>query len=285
MGPSSPFRSLAASLALSLALATPAAAAPLASPAPIQPSSLAVIDDAIAEAADRFGLPSAWIRAVMQVESAGNPHAVSRAGAIGLMQVMPATFADLRAEFGLGADPFAIRNNILAGAAYLRAMYDRYGAPGFLAAYNGGPERWEAYREGAKPLPAETIAYLVRLAPRLGFPIDGRAMTGSFNAATSPYRSQIFVRLTHAPTTGSSTWDRQVIGATTTTEADHPEPAHALFAARSLAPSASNERPATSGLAMPESDSASPLAGRTIATVKANRSLLFVDATQAPISQ
>ncbi|WP_447411863.1 lytic transglycosylase domain-containing protein, partial [Clostridium perfringens] len=77
----------------------------------------------------------------MRVESAGDAHAVSRAGAIGLMQIMPATYAELRRDLGLGPDPFAVRDNVLAGTAYLRRMYDRYGSPGFLAAYNAGPGR------------------------------------------------------------------------------------------------------------------------------------------------
>lgn len=89
------------------------------------------IATAIDEASRRFGIPEAWIRAVMRVESNGDRRAVSRAGAMGLMQVMPATYADLRRQLGIGADPFDVRDNILAGTAYLRQMYDRYGAPGF----------------------------------------------------------------------------------------------------------------------------------------------------------
>src|SRR5688572_12183654 len=93
----------------------------------------------IAEAARRFGVPEHWIRAVMRVESAGDVRAISSAGAMGLMQIMPATWAELRARYGLGSNPYDPRDNIMAGAAYLREMYDRYGSPGFLAAYNAGP--------------------------------------------------------------------------------------------------------------------------------------------------
>ena len=99
----------------------------------------------VAEAAQRFGIPERWIWAVMRVESGGRVRAVSSKGAMGLMQIMPATWADLRARHGLGADPFDPRDNILAGAAYLREMHDRYGAPGFLAAYNAGPGRYDDY--------------------------------------------------------------------------------------------------------------------------------------------
>jgi len=74
----------------------------------------------------------------MHVESAGKVRARSRKGAMGLMQIMPGTWADLRARYGLGADPYDSHDNILAGTAYIRELYDRYGAPGFLAAYNAG---------------------------------------------------------------------------------------------------------------------------------------------------
>lgn len=122
----------------------------------------------VAEANGRFGIPRAWIYAVMSAESAGQATVndrpiVSRAGAMGLMQVMPATYEDMRAEYGLGPDPQDPRDNILAGTAYLRAMYDRFGFPGLFAAYNAGPGRYEAYRQGQRRLPAETVAYLKKL--------------------------------------------------------------------------------------------------------------------------
>jgi soluble lytic murein transglycosylase-like protein len=119
----------------------------------------------IAEAAQRFAIPRAWISAVMRVESAYDPRAVSRAGAMGLMQVMPATYGELRARHGLGEDPFHPRDNVMAGAAYLRELYDRFGAPGFLAAYNAGPERYAQHLAHGRPLPLETRRYLAVLAP------------------------------------------------------------------------------------------------------------------------
>ncbi len=122
----------------------------------------------IADAARRFGIPEAWIRAVMRVESRGDVRAISPKGAMGLMQIMPATWADLRARHGLGGDPYDPRDNIMAGAAYLREMHDRYGSPGFLAAYNAGPGRYEEYRATGRPLPAETRAYVAALAPIIG---------------------------------------------------------------------------------------------------------------------
>lgn len=125
----------------------------------------ASIDAYIAEVAQRFAVPERWIRAVMQAESANDPRAVSRAGAMGLMQIMPRTWDELRVRYGLGEDPFEPRDNILAGAAYMREMYDRFGAPGFLAAYNAGPERYAEHLATGRPLPRETRAYVAALAP------------------------------------------------------------------------------------------------------------------------
>lgn len=124
--------------------------------------------DHIAAASQRFGIPAPWILAVMTAESAGDPRAVSSAGAIGLMQIMPATWAELTARHSLGTDPFEPRSNILAGTAYLRELHDRFGnISAMLAAYNAGPARYEASLNG-QPLPAETRAYVATLAPKLG---------------------------------------------------------------------------------------------------------------------
>lgn len=127
------------------------------------------IDAYIAEAAQRFRIPERWIRAVMQAESAGNARAVSSAGAMGLMQIMPDTWAELRAAHGFGPDPFDRRENILAGAAYLRQMYDQFGAPGFLAAYNAGPGRYAEHLRTGRTLPRETRRYVAALSQELGF--------------------------------------------------------------------------------------------------------------------
>jgi len=123
----------------------------------------------VADAARRFGIPEAWIWAVMRVESNGDSRAVSSAGAMGLMQIMPGTWANLRTRHGLGNDPYNVRDNIMAGAAYLRAMHDRYGnATAMLAAYNAGPGRYDEYLSRGRPLPAETRAYLAKLAAIAG---------------------------------------------------------------------------------------------------------------------
>jgi hypothetical protein len=119
----------------------------------------------VAEASRRFGVPATWIHAVMQAESAGDTRAVSSKGAMGLMQIMPDTWAELRARYALGADPFDIRDNIHAGSAYLRELHDRYGTPGFLAAYHAGPGRYDDYLVNNRPLPVETNAYLAAVIP------------------------------------------------------------------------------------------------------------------------
>jgi len=121
------------------------------------------VPDFVTEAARRFAIPEAWIYAVIRVESAGNPHAVSPKGAAGLMQIMPGTWLGLRARFALGEDIYDPHDNIIAGAGYLRDLFDRYGSPGFLAAYNAGPARYEKYMTRGVSLPGETIAYVQKL--------------------------------------------------------------------------------------------------------------------------
>ncbi len=122
----------------------------------------------VREAAARFRVPGHWVRAVMHQESGGEQQATSPVGAMGLMQVMPATYEGLRQRYQLGDDPYDPHNNILAGTAYVREMYDRYGAPGFLAAYNAGPDRVDAYLAGKGPLPDETVNYVAAITPNLG---------------------------------------------------------------------------------------------------------------------
>ena len=133
----------------------------------------------IQKAAARFRVSEAWVRAVMRQESGGRQAGTdgtpvtSSAGAMGLMQVMPGTYAALRQRHGLGADPYEPRSNILAGTAYLREMHDRFGVPAFLAAYNAGPDRVAAYLSGSTMLPDETVSYVAAIGPRIG-------MAGSF---------------------------------------------------------------------------------------------------------
>lgn len=136
----------------------------------------------VREASQRFGIPEAWIHAVIRIESAGRVRAVSSAGAMGLMQLMPGTWARQRARFALGTDPFDPRDNIMAGTSYLREMYDRYGAAGFLAAYNAGPGRYEQWRDRGRPLPLETRRYVAMTTPLLQG--DGLAIAASLQPAS-----------------------------------------------------------------------------------------------------
>ncbi|WP_245262570.1 lytic transglycosylase domain-containing protein [Ensifer sp. BR816] len=121
----------------------------------------------VADAAKRFAIPEHWIRAVMRVESRNDPAAISPKGAMGLMQIMPATWAELRVRHHLGDDAYDPRDNILAGAAYLAELHDLYGSPGFLAAYNAGPGRYEKHLVTGDPLPHETIDYMAKLVPMI----------------------------------------------------------------------------------------------------------------------
>ena len=121
----------------------------------------------IAEASTRFAVPESWIRAVMRIESGGDQRATSPRGALGLMQLMPGTWVELSARYGLGLDPFHPRDNIFAGAAYLKEMHDRFGSAGFLAAYHAGPSRYERHLATGQPLPPETIAYVAAVTPLL----------------------------------------------------------------------------------------------------------------------
>jgi soluble lytic murein transglycosylase-like protein len=124
----------------------------------------------IAAASVRFGIPADWIRAVMARESAGltalhGAPIVSSAGAMGLMQLMHGTWSEMRARYGFGNDPFDPHDNIFAGTAYLREMFDRYGYPGLFAAYHAGPGRLDATLAGLKPLPEATETYLESIVP------------------------------------------------------------------------------------------------------------------------
>jgi len=158
----------------------------------------------IDEASLRSGIPSAWIERVMRAESAGQTTLngrpiISRAGAMGLMQLMPGTWAELRAALGLGTNPHNPHDNIVAGAAYLRLMYDRFGYPGLFAAYNAGPARYAAYLATGRTLPGETRAYLTA--------VGGASVPQPAGARTAPVNA-IFFALRSAPSggTGARTW-------------------------------------------------------------------------------
>jgi hypothetical protein len=165
----------------------------LAQNAPVaQPSPRETYAGHIAEAAQRFELPAAWIRAVMTAESNGDPRAISPKGAIGLMQIMPETWRDLRIRHRLGNDPYDPHDNIIAGAAYVRELFDRYGSPGWIAAYNAGPGRYEASLKG-RSLPPETRAYLTAVAPHIDGAGDPGVTVGATTDPLSWTRAPLFI--------------------------------------------------------------------------------------------
>ena len=156
------------------------------------PQSIDRLAKFIDEASDRFALPARWIRAVIQIESGGDEHAISPRGAMGLMQLMPGTWVELSVRYGLGLDPFDPRDNILAGTAYLREMHDRFGSAGFLAAYHAGPSRYEQHLATGQPLPPDTVAYVTAVALLLGDEHGERAALGGRHAV--PWRqSPLFI--------------------------------------------------------------------------------------------
>ncbi|WP_234053414.1 MULTISPECIES: lytic transglycosylase domain-containing protein [unclassified Xanthobacter] len=143
-----------------------------AEPPAARPSAATVLSDPwaapIAEAAERFAIPERWIRAVM-MENGGDPARLSPRGAIGLMQIMPDTWAALREKYDLGDDPWEPRANIFAGTALLRQMHDRYGTvDAMLAAYHAGTVRYDEHRKSGRALPAEAVAYFAKIAPMIG---------------------------------------------------------------------------------------------------------------------
>jgi membrane-bound lytic murein transglycosylase B len=152
----------------------------------------------VARASRRAGVPVAWINAVMRVESGGRTMLtntqpmVSSKGALGLMQVLPETYQDMRAQYRLGPDPFDPRDNISAGAGYLRWLRGKYGYPAMFAAYNAGPGQIDDVLGGSKRLPAETQSYVARVGQILGEASGDGAM---INAAkfTRPDGSSVLV--------------------------------------------------------------------------------------------
>jgi soluble lytic murein transglycosylase-like protein len=114
-------------------------------------------DGLIRAAAADAGIPAAMVKAVIHAESAFNRTAVSRAGAMGLMQLMPGTARELGVS-----DPFRAEQNVQGGARYLRHLHDRFGNwTHTLAAYNAGPTAVDRY-QGVPPY-AETQQYVRRV--------------------------------------------------------------------------------------------------------------------------
>ncbi|QTH22459.1 lytic transglycosylase domain-containing protein [Rhizorhabdus wittichii] len=193
----------------------------------------------VAEAAQRFGIPERWIWAVMRVESNGDVRAISTAGAMGLMQIMPGTWAGLSARHRLGSDPFDPRDNIMAGAAYLREMHDRYGnVTAMLASYNTGPGRYDEHLSRGRPLPTETRAYLAKLASITGSADDTRLAAAPLPDPLAWHRAALFAArpdaLSTAPpsavgTASDAQPERPFAVRTELAMTDAPPPSNGLF--------------------------------------------------------
>jgi membrane-bound lytic murein transglycosylase B len=123
----------------------------------------------VAKASRRFDVPITWINAVMRLESGGRTMLsekmpmVSEKGAMGIMQVMPQTYTEMKTQYRLGPDPFDPHDNIQAGAAYLHWLKSKYAYPAIFAAYNAGSQRVDDLLAQGTPLPEETRGYVDRI--------------------------------------------------------------------------------------------------------------------------
>jgi soluble lytic murein transglycosylase-like protein len=224
-------------IAAALAATIPAAAGAQVRPVPAACGPAVPLAQPIARASARFAIPEPLIRAVIAVESNFAVFAVSPKGAMGLMQLMPGTWRELRLRYALGTDPFDPCDNIIAGTAYLRELRDRYGDPGFLAAYNAGPGRYEAHLRGSRPLPAETLAYVARVsAGTTG--IAGPSAVRTPSGLDSWRRGALFVERSAAAQPRAPVGENAGAGETRDARRADPSGAHAdsIFVARSAAP-------------------------------------------------
>jgi soluble lytic murein transglycosylase-like protein len=117
----------------------------------------AELESLIQDSSHSLGIDSGLVKAVINAESGFNPYAVSKAGALGLMQLMPATAQSMGVE-----NPFNAAENIQGGAKYLKTLLDKYkSVPNAVAAYNAGPGNVDKYH-GIPPF-SETQQYVQRV--------------------------------------------------------------------------------------------------------------------------
>lgn len=147
----------------------------------VAPAKARPYDDIIDAQATSMGVRTDLVRAVIQVESAFNPRAVSNKGAMGLMQLMPATAR----QFGV-RNAFDPGENVRGGVAYLRQLLDRYNGDErlALAAYNAGPGAVDRYGQTVPPY-AETRDYVSRI----------NGLAGTRNTSVTPVASASGVRI------------------------------------------------------------------------------------------
>lgn len=165
----------------------------------VRAADIQAYDAEITAAAHRFDLPHVWIRAVIKAESGGDANAISAKGALGLMQLMPDTWAEMRDRYGIQGDVLDPAANVMAGSAYLAEMRNRFGYPGLFAAYNAGPARYEAHLLDGVPLPTETQAYLAKFDAGLGLQTGG---TSGLFVPLNSSDSRLFAPLSKAGGTG-----------------------------------------------------------------------------------
>jgi len=155
----------------------------------------------VQEASKKFGMPAAWIRVVIQMESGGrtmiaeNKPITSKVGAVGLMQLMPDTYKDMQKQYKLGGNPFNPHDNIIAGAAYLKWLHGKYGFPAMFVAYNDGPGNLEAKQHKGRALPAETRNYVSKICATLGVaaPAVGGGSSRSLVKLTRPNGKPVWI--------------------------------------------------------------------------------------------
>lgn len=174
----------------------------------------------IQEASNRFSIPQSWIRAVMQQESGGHEYLHGRKirsvhGAVGLMQIKPDTYRELASRYGLGSDPSDPHDNIMAGSGYIRELYDRFGSPDFLAAYNCGPQCAENHRSKGTSLPGYAKAYMAAISPHLNDPVPGLMQPTQLAYAPAPATPVTVV----ADTTGPASYPPDSYSSTPATTA------------------------------------------------------------------
>jgi len=161
------------------------------------------------DAARRFEVSAAWLESILRVESAGCEYwngfpTMSSAGAMGLMQLMPSTWQRLQIELHLGADPFDPHDNILAGAGYLRELYDQFGLVGAIAAYHAGPTLYGRHLRDGEALPSSTVDYVRRVLANINTepPNESVFARGRSELATGIKSESIPGALFHATTVG-----------------------------------------------------------------------------------
>ncbi len=222
-------------------------------------------------AASRFDVPGQWIREVMQVESGGHQYlggqlTVSNAGAMGLMQLEPDTYQEMASRYGLGSDPFSPYDNIQAGAAYIHEMYEVYGSPGFLAAYNAGPGRLDSYMNYNRPLPHETTHYVAMIAPHIqGYYPNHRSEADELALNTEPAGVSTGILpadfvpdapLPHEPSAPSAPVEVAMV--TRAPSAPTPEPVSAVYS-RPVTPEPVVPAPAPAPVVVAAADTPAPL--------------------------